>query len=93
MRVRPLQVPDATKLETLPDSFLFILRAVLQLAPATVHDVAQATCLSGEQVRYAFQFGEAQGFLTQAQGGAYLNWHWLRPIILHLSRRRLLVSP
>ena len=35
-RVRPLQAPNAAQLESLPESSLFVLRAVLQLAPATL---------------------------------------------------------
>jgi hypothetical protein len=91
VHVRPLQVPDAGKLDTLPDSSLFVLRAVLQLAPAAVDDVAQATRLSPDQVLNAFRFGQTQGFFAEQEGRICVSWPWLRPVVRLLERRHLLV--
>ncbi|MEP7121613.1 MAG: hypothetical protein ABJE95_11910 [Byssovorax sp.] len=93
VRVRPLQVPDPAELERLPDSALFILRAVLQLAPASAADVALATRLTHNQIVDAFRFGEAHGYLVETARGVRITWRWFRPIVRHLERRHLLVNP
>ncbi|MFS8069495.1 MAG: hypothetical protein ACMG6S_24285, partial [Byssovorax sp.] len=92
VRVRPLQAPSAARLETLPDSALFILRAVLQMAPATVSSVAAATRLTEAQVQDAFRFGQAHGYLVEDGGSVRVTWAWLRSVTLFLERRHLLVN-
>lgn len=91
--VRPLQLPDSSRLNVLPDSSLFILRAVLQLTPARVEDVALATRLSPEQVLTAFRFGQTQGILMEHDGCVRVTWPWLRAVTRLLERRHLLVNP
>lgn len=90
--VRPLQVPDSTRLDLLPDSSLFILRAVLQLQPAAVEDVALATRVSREQVLNALRFGQTQGYLVEHDGQIRVTWPWLRAVVRLLERRHLLVN-
>lgn len=90
--VRPLVVPDTTQLESLPDSTLFVLRAVLQMAPVAAADVAAATRLPEAQVLSAFRFGRAHGFLCDEGGKARITWPWLRAVVVLLERRHLLVS-
>ncbi|MBI2372514.1 MAG: hypothetical protein HYV07_00810 [Deltaproteobacteria bacterium] len=92
VRVRSLRVPDPSQIEDLPDSALFILRAVLQMAPASVADVAQATRLNEAQIRDAFRYGQARGHLVETEGRVRISWTWLRAILLLLERRHLLVS-
>ena len=91
--MRPLQVPDASSLDVLPDSSLFILRAVLQLAPAAVEDVAQATRLSPEQVLNAFRFGQSAGILRGATRPGPRDLALASPGDSLLERRHLLVMP
>ena len=93
VHVRPLRIPDAANLDMLPDSSLFILRAVLQLGPAGVEDVAQATRLSSEQVQNAFRFGQTQGYFAERDGRVRVTWAWLRAVVWLLERRHLLVAP
>lgn len=93
VRVRQLQTPDSAVIERLPDVSLFILRAVLQLAPATLTDVVKATHVSEDQVQNAFRFGEAHGYYVEKEGRFGVAWPWLRAVILHLERRHLLVNP
>lgn len=93
VHVRPLQVPDLAKLERLPDSSLFVLRAVLQLAPTTVETVAQATRLRPEEVLQDLRFGKAQGFYEDDAGHFRIAWHWLLAVSRLLERRHLLVNP
>ena len=92
VHVRPLQEPDPVMLDALPDSSLFILRAILYLTPATVDDVAQATRLSHEQVLNAFRFGQSQGICGREGDRVYIKWSWLRPVTRLLERRHLLVN-
>jgi hypothetical protein len=91
VRVRPLQVPPVSVLERLPDSTLFILRAVLQMAPASCEDVAQATRLSEGQVQDAFRFGRHHGYLCEHAGRVWVSWAWLRTVLIALERRHLVV--
>ena len=90
--VRPLQVPDISRLERLPDTSLFILRVVLQLAPTTADAVAQATRLRPDEVEQDFRFGKAQGFYEEHDGHVRIAWGWLRAVSRLLERRHLLVS-
>jgi hypothetical protein len=91
-RVRPLQAPDSTQLDALPDSTLFILKAVLQMSPARVADVAEATRLSEAQVQNVLRFAQAHGYLTAQGGGFRVAWPWLRAVMRLLERRHLLVN-
>ena len=91
-RVRPMQSPRADRLEALPDLSLFVLRAVLQMAPASAHDVALATRLTVAQVENAFRFGQVHGYLVEEHGTVRVTWPWLRSVMRILERRHLLVG-
>ncbi len=93
VHVRPLQVPDAAVLDALPDVSLFILRAVYQLTPASVDDVARATRLRPEEVLHDVRYGQRQGFFVEQGGRVCISWPWLRPVTQLLERRHLLVVP
>lgn len=93
VHVRPLQVPNIATLERLSDVSLFILRAVLQLAPTTAEAVAHAARLRPEEVLQDFRFGKTQGFYDEQAGLVRIAWPWLRAVTRLLERRRLLVSP
>jgi hypothetical protein len=91
--VQPLHVPDSKAIEALPDSSLFVLRAVLRLQPAAAEDVALATGLGVQQVLDAFHVGQARGILTDSDGRAGVAWPWLRVVLRQLDRRHLLAAP
>jgi ABC-type multidrug transport system fused ATPase/permease subunit len=93
LHVRSLQVPDTSRLDALPDSSLFILRAVLQLAPAGADAVAQATGLLPDEVIQEFRLEQAHGVFVEHDGGMRVSWHWLRAVTRLLERRHLLVMP
>lgn len=93
VHVRPLRTPDTAKLERLPDASLFVLRAVLQLAPTRVDCVAEATRLRPEEVAQDLRFGTAQGFYEERSGSVRVAWPWLRAVTRLLERRQLLVRP
>lgn len=90
--VRVFQTLDMTDLERLPDATLFVLRAVLQLAPADPRDIGAATLLRPAQVNDALRYAHRRGYLIR-RGGYLVSWTWFRPIVLYLQRRHLLVSP
>lgn len=92
VRVRSLQAPDAAQLEALPDSALFIFRSILQMAPTSAAEVAQAARITEQQVRDTFRFGQAHGYFTESNGRVAISWTWLRAIIVLLKRRHLLVN-
>lgn len=92
VHVRPLQVPDVTALEDLSESSLFVLRAVLQLAPVTVETVSLATRLRDAEVLQDVRFGEARGFYENQAGHVRITWAWLRAVRRLLERRHLLVN-
>lgn len=93
VRVRALQVPDIRRIEGLPDTSLFVLRAILQVPGATEDALAQATRLAPSQVRNVVDTGVRHGYFAQREGRVEVSWQWLRPILLVLERRHLLVSP
>lgn len=91
VRVRSLQTPDASVLESLPDASLFVLRAVLQLAPAAVATVAEATRLRPDEVLVDFRYGKSHGYFEESEGRVRIAWAWLGAVTRLLERRRLLV--
>jgi hypothetical protein len=90
--VRPLRAPPAAELEALPDAGLFVLRAILMMAPASVSDVAEATRQSETVVRDAFGYGRTHGYLIEEAGRVSIGWEWLRSVMLLLERRHLVLS-
>ena len=78
--VRPLQVPPEHELEALPDAALFVLRAIIQLAPASLPDIAAATRLPESEVRATLEFGTSRSYLELIGGRVQICWPWLRPI-------------
>ena len=92
VRVRPLRAPPDAALESLPDQALFILRAVLQITPATVANVSRATRFSEAHVRNAVGYGLAQGYLVMNGEEIRVTWAWLRAVTLFLERRHLVLN-
>lgn len=84
--------PDAKDIERLPDAALFVLRAVLQLAPAHPSAITQATMLRPAQVSDSLRYALARGYIEERAGTYRVTWAWFRPIVVFLQRRHLLVS-
>jgi hypothetical protein len=91
-RVRSLAVPDSSELQGLPDSALFILRAILQLQPATVSEIAKSTRITESHVLNAVMFGVQRGYLAEEGQAVRIAWAWLRSVVVMLERRHLLVN-
>ncbi len=89
--VRFFQAPDTADLERLPDPAIFVLRAVLQLAPAEPDEIARATMLSAADVADALRYAHARGYVKTDEGRYTVTWAWFRPIVIFLQRRHLLV--
>lgn len=91
--VRLFEPPDTSDLERLPDSAVFVLRAVIQLERAAVDDVVEATMLARRQVDEAVQYALTRGYLEEVDGHLRIRWKWFRTITRFLLRRHLLSSP
>lgn len=90
--VRFFQAPDAADLELLPDQSVFVLRAVLQLAPVTPAEIGHATMLSAADIANALRYAEARTYVSQRDGKYAVTWTWRRALSLFLQRRHLLVA-
>jgi len=90
--VTPFRVPDSTTFEKLPDSAVFVLRAVLQLERALPVDVAEATLVGLSEVESSLRFGAQHGYLHYDFGRYSVAWNWYGPINRFLQRRHLLAS-
>jgi len=91
VRVRALVTPDVSALEELSDAALFIVRAILQMGPASAADVSRATRITEAQIENAFRFGRAKGYICDESGGrVHIAWRWLRAVTAVLERRHLL---
>jgi hypothetical protein len=89
--VRHLKTPNAGELDGLPYPTLFVLRATLQLAPASAADIERATQLTAMEVSDAIRYSVAHGYLQERGGRVDITWDWFRPITRVLQRRHLLV--
>lgn len=93
VQVKPLRTPDAKDLEQLPDEALFVLRAILQLSPATPEQVEAATGLDGKTIQDALRYGLAHDYLQQRDQRYLVSWSWYPLLEQLLQRRQLLVKP
>lgn len=92
IHVRPLRTPSESSLDLLSDDTLFVLRAVLQLSPASQDDLQGATQFSAGRVANALRFCSGKGFIVEHGDGVAPSWTWFRAITRTLERRHLLVS-
>jgi hypothetical protein len=90
--VKVFRPPDTRDLERLPDSSVFVLRAVVQLEPALPADIARATQLGPMTVQDALRYGLARGYFVQRGDRYEVTWDWFRPITRFLRRRHLLAT-
>jgi hypothetical protein len=90
--VRPLSTLDTADLERLPDSAVFVLRAVLQLAPVGAEQIAKGTLIRAADVDDAIRYAASRGYIEEHGGGYRVTWTWFRAITLFLQRKHLLVT-
>jgi hypothetical protein len=91
VRVRIFRSPDSKDLEQLPDAAVFVLRAVLQLAPAQPALIEESTMLRSSQVAEVLRYALARGYLDREGEKYTVAWTWFREITRFLQRRHLLV--
>ncbi|MGH7270723.1 MAG: AAA family ATPase, partial [Polyangiaceae bacterium] len=85
--VRVFSAPDTTDLERLPDAAIFVLRAVLQLAPASAARIVNGTMLDPADVADALRHAVARGYIEERDGGGYrVTWTWFRTVKTFLQR-------
>ncbi len=90
--VRLFSPPDTSDIEKLPDSALFVLRAILQVEIATVDDIVDATMLPSNSVRDSLRYGMSRGYVESHGQRFRIHWGWLRAITSFLQRRHLLLG-
>ena len=90
--VRLFDAPEAEALDGLPDSTVFVLRAIIQLGWADLDDIVEVTALPGDRVADALRFGSRRGYFDLAEGRYRINWDWFRAVSRFLERRHLLSS-
>ena len=79
-------------LDGLPDSTVFVLRAIVQLDWADLDDIVKVTALPGDRVADALRFGSRRGYFDIIEGRYRINWDWFRAVSRFLERRHLLSS-
>ncbi len=90
--VRLFVEPSATEIERLPQTLLFVLRAIVQLELATAEEIADCTQLPVADVADAIRFSVAHGYAESRAGRFRLSWAWYRTITTVLTRQHLLVA-
>ncbi|MEM9692071.1 MAG: AAA family ATPase [Myxococcota bacterium] len=91
--VRLFDPPSTDDLERLPDSTVFVLRAIVQLERASSDDVVEATMLPAAQVDDALRYALARRYIEEVDGRIRIRWTWFRTITRFLARRHLLSGP
>lgn len=91
--VRPLPTSGEDVLSALSDPELFVLRAVLQMHPATAADIEEATRLPRTVIADALRHGLSRGYLAGERGGAVsVSRARFCDVVRLLERRHLLVK-
>jgi hypothetical protein len=90
VQVKIFQAPDTRELEKFGDPAVLVLRAVIQLGPARVSDLAAATMQRESQVRDTLRYGQARGYFEEEGGRYRVTWGWYRAATRFLQRRHLL---
>jgi hypothetical protein len=92
VRVRLFDAPDAEDLEGLPDSTVFVLRAIVQLGWASAEEIAEVTALSRDRILDALRFGSRQGYFEEQTQRYRITWDWFRAVTRLLERRHLVAN-
>ena len=91
--VRLVQPPPTDDLERLPDSAIFVLRAVVQLEWANIDDIVEATMLPRREIEDSLRYARVRRYVEDRNGRFRVRWHWFRTITRFLGRRHLLTGP
>ena len=91
--VRLFDPPSTQDLERLPDSAVFVLRAIVQLDEASEAVVSRPPMVKHNQVEDAIRYALVRRYIEQIGDRVRVRWTWFRTITRFLSRRHLLVGP
>ncbi len=83
---------DSSDFELLPDRTIFVLRAILQLSPASAEQITRATMLRPADVADAIRYALGRAYLEPHGEGYRVTWTWFRAMTVFLQRRHLLVN-
>lgn len=92
VRVRLFDAPDAEDLEGLPDTTVFVLRAVVQLGWASAEEIGEVTALPRDRILDALRFGSRQGYFEEQTARYRITWDWFRAVTRFLERRHLVAN-
>jgi tetratricopeptide (TPR) repeat protein len=90
--IRAFSPPGIDELEALPDTSVFVLRAVVQLERAQPDELCNATGIPATEVEDALRFGLGRGYFKKSDDGYRVTWQWFRTITRFLRRRHLLFA-
>ncbi len=90
LQVQYFDPADADDLEGLPDSAVFVLRAIVQLGWAGAVEVQEVTSLPVQHVQDVLRYGGLRGFFERRGDQYRLSWDWFRAVTRMLTRRHLL---
>ena len=83
---------NTVELDRFPDPAAFVLRAVLQMAPARPLEIQGATLLSGTRWAMRCAIRSSTASSHQEHDRYQVTWTWLRPVSRFLQRKHLLVA-
>lgn len=89
-QVKVFRPAEIRELEGLPDSAVFVLRAVVRLEEASAVEIAQATMIPVAKVEDALRYGRSHGVFERVGDRHRLSWAWYRTVTRFLQRRYLL---
>ncbi len=92
VRVQLFHAPDTTDIERLPDTSIFVLRAVIQLELARPVDILAATMLRPREIEDALRYTLFRGYLEIVDERYRVTWTWFRAITRVLQRRHLIAT-
>jgi hypothetical protein len=92
VRVRLFDAPDAEDLEGLPDTTVFVLRAIVQLGWASAEEIGEVTALPRDRILDALRFGSRQGYFEEQTERYRITWDWFRAVTRFLERRHLVAN-
>ncbi len=91
VEVRSYSGPATDEVVEMPESTLFVLRAMMQMEVATPEKIRRSTDLDGGLVAEAVRRLERLGVIHGLAGGYRIRLNWYRSVGLLLERRNLIV--
>ena len=84
--------PTPMELGDLPDSAVFVLRAIIQLEWASIESIIAATILGRSAVDNTVRYALSRSYIERQDDRYRVRWDWYRAVTVFLERRHLLVG-